>query len=285
MFHNRLLSSALFLLLTGMVSQHAKAGFLVFEGTGADPASIQATVDSYRAALGTLNPNTPVSFPNGRREINWDGVPDAFSDNNAFPGNFFNGIVAGRARGIEFSTPGTGLLVSADSSNPSSTPISFGFPLDFIPFSAQRMFSPTGSNILDINFFVPGTTDPASVTGFGAVFNDVELAGITTMEVFGIDGSSLFIRSVLVVPASGGLSFLGVQADAGERIGRIRLSLGDASLQSNGNFSGGSDGVVLDDFIYAEPQAIVPEPASVTLVALGIVGLFGYSVRRRKGSV
>ena len=75
----------------------ANAGFLVFEAAASSPAGIQATVDSYRAALGTLNANTPGSVGSGRREINWDGVPAASSDPNPFAGNFFNANAAGRA--------------------------------------------------------------------------------------------------------------------------------------------------------------------------------------------
>ncbi len=50
----------------------------VFEASGATPADIQTAVDAFRNFLG---PNNGVggTFPDRRREINWDGVPDAFS--------------------------------------------------------------------------------------------------------------------------------------------------------------------------------------------------------------
>ena len=82
---------------------------------GADAAAIQDTVDAFRTALGTLNPNTAGSVGSGRREINWDGVPDQFADPNDLPLDFFN---VNSPRGAVFATPGSAVRVSADSDNP-----------------------------------------------------------------------------------------------------------------------------------------------------------------------
>src|SRR5215213_6780801 len=56
---------------------------IVYSATGANPAAIQATVDGFRSTLG---PNNGVggAFTSGRREINWDGVPDGFAAPNNF---------------------------------------------------------------------------------------------------------------------------------------------------------------------------------------------------------
>ena len=63
---------------------------IVREASGATPASIQAAVDQFRADLGALNPNTRQTFSTGRREINWDGVPEGSSVPNSLLPDFFN---------------------------------------------------------------------------------------------------------------------------------------------------------------------------------------------------
>ena len=78
---------------------------ITFSASGNNQAAIQTSVDAFRTALGALNPNVAGSFGSGRREINWDGVPDARSAPNALPANFFN---VNSPRGAVFSTPGTG---------------------------------------------------------------------------------------------------------------------------------------------------------------------------------
>ena len=48
----------------------------------------------------------------------------------------------------------------------------------FQPFSPVRLFSPIESNVTEVNFFVPGPdSTPATTNGFGAVFTDVDHAG------------------------------------------------------------------------------------------------------------
>ena len=87
---------------------------------------IAAAVDQYRGLLGANNGGGPGAKPSGRREINWDAVPEDQSAPNLYAPDFFNAAAAPRARGILFSTPGTGLQVSAASKNSTNTLPLFG---------------------------------------------------------------------------------------------------------------------------------------------------------------
>jgi len=154
----------------------------------------------------------------------------------------------------------------------------------FQTFSPQRLFTSLGSNVMDVSFFVPGSTSPASTSAFGAVFTDVDLANTTRIEFFDPFGDLLAERFVPAgTVADKSLSFLGVVFNAGEEIARVRITTGTDPLASgtNDNPAAGIDLVVMDDFLYREPQALqaIPEPASWTLLAGGTLALFG--LRRR----
>jgi hypothetical protein len=248
---------------------------IVFESAG-DLATVTATRDAFRTAIGggtTAGANG--LFGGVRREINWDGVPDALSAPNNLPANFFN---VNSPRGAVFSTAGTGFQVSANSG---VAPVEFGninatYPTLFAPFSPQRLFTALGSNVMDMNFFVPGTTTPATTNAFGVVFSDVDLAAGTSIQFFDDAGNSIFSRSVLTASGNETFSFLGVQFSAGERVGRVRITSGNSALGPNENLPT-IDMVVMDDFLYAEPTA-VPEPATILLTGAGLLACF---LRRR----
>lgn len=219
--------------------------------------NIQAKVDEYRRLLGEPNNGgTPGTQPSGRRELNWDGVPDSLAAPFFLPSNFFNEPTAPRARGAVLTTPGTGVQVSADDNNPSGAAPRFGnvnpsYSSIFQVFSPQRIFSPMGSNIVDLKFYVPGTNTPAVVRGFGAVYTDVDEVHNTSFEYFDKDGNSLGKFATPV--ANDGLSFLGVVFQDAV-IHRVRIGYGNSAL---GPDDGGTiDCAAMDDFIYGEPHAV-----------------------------
>ena len=233
----------------------ALAAPVIFEAAGASPPDIQTKVDEFRDFLGANN-GVGGAFPDGRREINWDAAPDAVSAPNNLPANFFN---RNSPRGAVFFTPGTGFQLSADDSNPTDTPVRFGninpaFPAIFATFSPQRLFTALDSNIVETLFFVPGTSEGATVAGFGSVFTGVDDSESTKIEYFDASGHLLFSRSVLEgTTKRGSLSFLGVGFDAGERVFLVRITSGNRVLKTRGK-----DVVVMDDFIYGEPQPFTP---------------------------
>jgi hypothetical protein len=238
----------------------ASGGAIVRQAVGLSPGSITGVVDQFRAEVGGANNGVGGSFPSGRREINWDGVPDTLSAPNNLPANFFN---ANSPRGVIFSTPGSGFQVSAKSGNVTVTALRFGninpnYLNDFQTFSPERLFTALGSNITDVTFFVPGTPTQAFTNGFGVVFTDVDSPTSTTLQFFDLTGNSLGTYAVpAALSASQNLSFLGVSFNAGERVGRVRITSGNAALGPNDAPGGGTDIVAMDDFIYGEPQSLL----------------------------
>lgn len=262
------------------VNQSASAQ-TVFSAAGADAASIQSEVTAFRNALGALNPNLPQNFSGGRREINWDAVPDAFSAPNLFPGNFFNGSVPGRARGSVFSTPGTGFMASANAA--SGVGIDYSninptYAALFEAFSPERLFATLGSTEMDVTFFSPADqVTVARTRGFGVVFSGVDLPNTSRMDFFDLQGGLLASEFVEAFAQDESFSFLGVLFDD-PLIARVRIVTGTAALGPNQDLANGIDIVVMDDFIFGE-QVPIPEPSTLGLLTclLGVAAL-----RRRR---
>lgn len=228
----------------------------VVSGTAADAAGLATYVAQYRALLGSDNGGDPgTRGESGYRELTWDAVPDEESAPYAYHGNFFNATTAPRARGIVLSTPGSHLEVSASIANPTSTLPRFGdinaqYPTIFKTFSGEKLFSPVGSNVVDVRFFVPGTDVPAAVRGFGAVYTDVDTRH-TAFEYFDQNGNSLGTYETPISNES--LSFLGVAFDRAV-VYRVQVRYGTTALGPNDDAN--HDVAVMDNFIFGEPRAI-----------------------------
>ena len=175
-----------------------------------------------------IGPNNGVvagSQSSGRREINWDGGGAA-----AAPLVEASPLTRFAARGATMVTSGTGFetsgapLAEFGDLNPTYDGL-------FAPFSAPRLFTALNSNVLDVLFNVPGNIAVAAgVTGFGAVFTDVDSAVSTRLQFFSPDGALLFERAVPAAAGNQTQSFLGVSFPGGEVIGRVRIISGNAAL-------------------------------------------------------
>jgi len=212
---------------------------------------IAAAVGRYRDLLGSPNPNVKGQQPGGRREINWDAVPAGFTNNDLFPGNFFN---VNSPRGVLFTTDGSGFRI-ADNGYIDVNP---SYKNEFNTFSPFKLFAVRGSTTIDIRFVVAGFDTAATVTGFGSVFEDVGREHSTTIEYFDVNGKRI---QTVVVPRSSderGLSFAGAVFNA-RIVARVRITSGDTPIgaDANDNVKGAGkkrDIVVMDDFIYGEPR-------------------------------
>ena len=125
-------------------------------------------------------------------------------------------------------------------------------------------------------FSIPGTngTVPAGVRGFGAVFSDVDLPG-TTIQYFDVNGNSLGVFPVPTFTGNQTFSFLGITRDSSETlIGSVRIVTGTNALGPNESST--VDLVVMDDFLYGEPQR-VPHPSSVQLLGVALLAVAAMS--------
>ena len=241
----------------------------IFQAAGPNIDSIQGTVAAFRVALGDPNnANNPGPLTSGRREINWDGGGGV--DTTTAPVTPFDVFLD--SRGARFTTLGIGLSQAPASGGPQGGLVGLfnnpTYETTFSAFSPLRLFTPVGSNITEALFFQPGTAGkvPATVRGFGAVFADVdESNGIgpgkkranprgasTLVEYFNVDSKLIFSSFVPASPGDATLSFFGILFDDA-RIARVRITTGDVAPGPDDD--GTRDIVMMDDFIYGEPQS------------------------------
>ncbi|MDN5943015.1 MAG: hypothetical protein L0H94_14120 [Nitrospira sp.] len=236
----------------------------VFQAAGPNLASIQNTVEEYRTALGGQNNGiAPGPIADGRREIGWDAGGSTATTVTGTPLIDFR-----EARGALFTTPGTG-FVQAPLDGLVTIFNNQTYDTIFQPFSLQRLFSAINSNVTETTFFVPGpdnNNNLATTKGFGAVFTDVDLPdgsgprhkrrirkASTLVEYFGADRELLFSSFVPASPGDKSLSFFGIVFNDA-RIAKVRITSGDEMPGPNDDAR--NDIVMMDDFIYAEPQRI-----------------------------
>jgi hypothetical protein len=224
-----------------------------------NPTIIQSSGDitnaitGFRNLLGTLN--TAPGATSGRREINWDGVPDSL-EGKALPLDFFNPVGENAdallQRGLTYDPAKGTFMVSGNS----FAQINNEAASQFSTFSGAKTFANVSVAQWPVGFQKAGTTVSASVQGFGAVFSDVDEANTTSLEFFD-DEKSLGKYFVPPHDNSSSLSFLGVYFKNDQHITKVQVTHDGFLKEGTKDISDGGtrDLVVLDDFIYSEPLA------------------------------
>ena len=219
---------------------------VVIDGNG----DIAASVNEFRQLLGAQL-NTAPGATGGRREINWEGVPDDLL-NQRLPGNFFNptepGANVANQRGLIYSAAGNFQVSKTNFSEVNAKAAD-----QFAAFSGNKIFANTGSNLWDVEFQVAGQAVAARVQGFGIVFSDVDLSNKTFLEFFR-DDKSLGQFFVPAHSAGSSFSFLGVYFK-NDFITRVRVGHEGKLVDGEDDISEGGplDLVAMDDFLYSEP--------------------------------
>jgi hypothetical protein len=201
---------------------------------------LTAALNDVRTLLGELN------APGGRREIGWDGGPPTLANNDVFPGDAF------LARGVIFSSS-TGAFRVSDNDLVDINPT---YGAQFNAFSPLRTFLSIGTNVLDANFFVPGTNTPALSKGFVVLFSDVDRVLTTKLEYFDASNRRIGVAFAPRRTDAVGHSLAGIVYDA-PVVARVRITVGQAAVGATVNdvSNGGTQDVaVMDDWLFGEPQ-------------------------------
>jgi hypothetical protein len=228
----------------------------VVKASSGDSIGVVTKINEFRLLAGDPL-NTAPGAETGRREINWDAVPAAFTNANNFPFDFFgasdSALPNGRKRGLILQSTGTSFRVDSTS----FADIDASYATQFEAFSKKRLFAYMDNNVTEVTFKIPGTITDAFVKGFGVVFTDVDDANSTSIEYFN-GNKSLGIFNVPVRTVNGSFSFLGVNFPD-EKVTKVKITSGNGILGAgikDISDGGTKDLVVMDDFIYDEPKKL-----------------------------
>lgn len=223
----------------------------VVSATAPNGHDLTDAFESFRGLLGGKNNGNDIGpIFDGHRQINWDADVVPFD----MPGDFFASTVT---RGLTVVSNKHEFRVSNADHDDLFNSINRDVAKDFQTFSPKRLFTVAkGDNVFAVDFSVPGKHDEATVEGFGAVFVDVDQDKTTTMTFLAESGCIIGKEDVKAFPE--GLSFLGfVSESPAYPIHRVVVKLGNKAIDGSSNsFRGKNDIVVMDDFLYSEPQAV-----------------------------
>jgi hypothetical protein len=253
----------------------------VFQGGGTGQPTAATAQANFRAAIGGVNNGAATQpFASGFRAINWDGVR---VDGTDFGGGANTTVIRqGSVVGIplnRFQTNGVyfgaiNAVSGADASGNTFTTVNPSVAGLFPPLSRPNTFAMFNDNGIDFKFVLPSPADStvvsAATRGFGAIFENVEIANTTSIQYF--NGNTLLATVFAPVSGRGGQSFVGALFNSAI-VTRAVLTLGtdviftfDGTNTRPGPFT--DDGVThnlvtTDDWTLAEP---VPTPNGLPIV-------------------
>ena len=238
------------LFLAGTVSY---AQVITRTAKGTTPGALNFGILLFRQDLGGNYNGVGGSYTSGYREITWEDAPDSVGN---LPEQFYNKT---SPRGVVISpavSDTQAIMVSAD---PGSSYYLFqNFHPGFMAYSGERIMGTKYLSHIEITFRIPGTDIPASVTGFGAVFSDVDSTGTAWISMY--DENGKLVGTLAPESQDYGLSFVGRTFTNGTRISRVHISVGNWGLYFNGDGMT-QDKVALDNVIYGEPRPIEHHPS------------------------
>ena len=122
----------------------------IVEASSGDSIGVVSKINDFRELAGDPV-NTAPGAETGRREVNWDAVPPAFTNANNFPFDFFGGsdaaLANGRKRGLILQNTGTSFRVDSTS----FSDIDASYSTQFEAFSKKRLFAYLGNNVTGSN--------------------------------------------------------------------------------------------------------------------------------------
>jgi hypothetical protein len=270
----------------------------IFNGNGlSGPGSASSAFDAMKAAIGGVRNTSPTPQNGGFRIINWDAVrldgTDANPATRVLVPNHIVGIPTNRFQGAgvqfeeEYAVGDNGFAnansgVDYGGQNPFFSPTK-----TFVMFDDDNRFD---DRLIEMRFTFAGTQNQAGTRGFGAIFQDVEKAGTSSIEFFSRKKS---LGKWFVEPGQNGdIQFLGVLFND-PIVTDVVLTVGEKAIFSleGGNLltgpadnpASGFDLAITDDFLFAEPTQHVPEPSALALLACcGMAFAVGFGRRLRR---